>query len=1028
MKKKLTNRWDGYPIACFKIFGILNFIVFFVSLPVADVQAREILISKSKPKLEGRQGETSNSIRATAIRQVLRVEGTVTDGTGQPLPGVSVKVKGGSGGTTTDLKGKYSLAIPDERAVLQFAFIGFESQERTVGSARTINIVFKESATGLNEVVIIGYGRVKKSDLTGSVVSIKSEQITSTPVTNVLESLQGKVAGLDLSRSSGETGAAMNFTIRGNRSLTASNGPLILVDGVQYSSYIDINPNDISSVEVLKDASSTAIYGSRGANGVILVTTKAGKAGKTRVEFNNYAGVNQLTNFPAITNTEQLVAYWREEYRSAGQWSSPADDSKIFGTEAMSLIDRGVNTNWVDLMVHDGFVQNYHAAVSGGNEKTTLRLSTEHFNEKGFLKNDELTRYVQHLNVDHKINQRIKVGSVLNFNTSNQDRRNTSFWNLIKNNPISEPFNDDGSVRQYPFPNGSLSLNPLLDEDSQEYTNNTKTNHLFLQGFGEWNFLSNLSLRTSVGYDLNSSMQGIFESANSTQMGVNSGLSRSAQYHNRSNNFTWENVLTYNAEIKDHAITAMAGTSIIKNRSTWLRAEGKNQPFTSSLFYNLGNNSTQILTQSNLIESNISSYFGRVNYKFKDRYLLTSTFRADGASVLAQGHKWSYFPSVALAWRVMEESFAAGLKHSLSDLKLRISYGESGSSAVNAYQTQGGLARVAYSFDETAAFGYWPKLLANPELGWERTATLNFGADIGLFNDRVSATIDVYKTKTRDLLLNRQLPTLIGYASVIDNIGKTETKGIDLTISSRNIAGKNFQWDSDFNFSTFNEKIVELSTPTDDIGNGWFIGQPTRVFYDYEKTGIWQVGEEQEAIKFHPSNKPGMIKVKDQNSDGKITADKDRTIIGQATPKWSAGFNNNFSYKNVTLSILAFARVGQTISSLYHGYYYPGNTAAVVNYWTPENPTNDYPRPSRSQDPYLSTLTYKDGSFFKIKDIRLAYAFKQNIFKAPVNFTVYGTAKNYITFSKIKDYDPERGGNVEFPLTKQMVFGLNINL
>jgi TonB-dependent starch-binding outer membrane protein SusC len=1000
---------------------------------IINLPAASFAFGKEVKQMEGNvAGGTSatlvkNTHPEVAVNAIV-VVGKVADAKGAPLPGVSILVKGTTTGATTDVNGKYNVTVADEKAVLVFDYIGFKSQERIVGNDKTINIILQEDTKNLQEVVVIGYGQVKKSDLTGSVVSVKEDQITSTPVTNVLETLQGKVAGLDLTRSSGETGAAMNFTLRGNRSLRASNSPLILVDGIQYSSYVDINPNDIASVEVLKDASSTAIYGSRGANGVILITTKGGKAGKTKVEFNNYYGVNSLTAFPAITNTPQVVDYWREEYRSAGQWASPADDPKIFN-DAMTNINNGVNTDWVDLMVHNGSVQNNHIAISGGSEKTTFRLSTEYFNEKGLMNNDELKRYVQHLNLDHQVFKSLKVGTVLNFNTSNQDRRNTSFWNLIKNSPLGIPYNEDGSVRKYPFPGGSLALNPLLDESHDEYTNNTRLNHFFLQGFTDWNIRNNLTLRTNLGVDITASQQGIYESPNTTLSGVNSGFSRAAILDNKSNALTWENILTYNAALGNHAVTFMAGNSMIKNRSMLFSGEGKNQPYASSLFYNLGTNARDIITNSRLVETALSSYFGRVNYKFKDRYLLTASFRADGSSVLAEGHKWAYFPSVALAWRALDEPAFAGLRNVFTDLKLRTSYGVSGNSAVNAYQTQGSLSRVAYSFDETAAFGYWPKLLSNKGLGWETTATLNFAIDFGLFNNRITGSVDAYQTKTDDLLMDRILPSLTGYSSTIANVGKTKTYGIDAILSTVNVETNSFNWSSDFNFSTFNEEIVALSQAGNDIGNRWFIGSPTRVFYDYEKTGIWQADEAEEAKKFHPNNKPGMIKIKDQNGDGKLTADKDMVIVGQSTPKWSAGFNNNFSYKKLSLSVLTLARVGQTISSEYHGYFYPGHTAAVVDYWTPENPTNAYPRPSRSQDPYLSTLKYRDGSFVKIKDIRLAYSFQGNFIKnTPLNITVYGTAKNYFTFSSIKDYDPERGGSVEFPLTKQMVLGLNIGL
>jgi TonB-linked SusC/RagA family outer membrane protein len=954
------------------------------------------------------------------------ITGTITDEKGEKLPGVSIVIKGTVRGTTSDAKGQFKLSVPTSDVTLTLSFVGYKSQDVVIGNQTTLALTMQPDLNSLDEVVVVGYGQVQKRDLTGSVVSIKETQITSTPVVNALETLQGKVAGMDLTRSSGETGAPLNFTIRGNRSLNASNQPLILVDGIQYGSYIDINPNDIASVDVLKDASSTAIYGSRGANGVVLITTKSGKVGKTKVEFNNYYGINNPVDYQHVTNTDQYVAMTRESYRAAGQWSSPADDEKVFNVQ-LENIRKGVNTDWVSLMLRNGSVQNNHIAISGGNEKTKFRLSSEYFNERGLLKYDQLRRFVQHLNLDHQVLNNLKVGMVLNFNSSTQQRRNTSFWNLQKNSPLGIPYNEDGSIKTYPFP-GAVVYNPLLDESPDNYSNLTSSSRIFMLGFGEWSILKNLSLRSSFGIDIATSQQGIFEGKNTTLAGVNSGYSRAALNDIKNRNWTWENVLNYTKTISDHSLNAMVGTSMISYRTVNFSGEGKDQPFSSSLFYNLNTNTKDIITNSSLVESSLASVFGRLNYKYKDRYLLTASLRADGASVLAAGHKWAYFPSLAVAWRMLDESFMTNSGNLFSEMKLRASYGISGNSAIAAYQTQGGLSKIAYSFDETPAFGYWPKLLANKDLGWEKTATVNVGLDFGFFKNRLTGSIDVYRTNTSDLLMDRILPSLTGYSTTVANVGKTKTRGVDLLISTRNYTSPKFSWSTDLNLATYKEEIVALSVGGDDVSKAWFVGKPLRVFYDYEKTGIWQTAEKDEAAKYNKV--PGEIKVRDQNNDGKITASDDRIVLGQASPKWSGGITNNFTYGNFNLSVLVYVRAGQLISSQYLGYFYPGGTAAVADYWTPENPTNAYPRPWLSHtDQYISTLGYIDGSFWKIKDIRLSYNLPKTLLKkTPLsNVTIYSTAKNFFTFSKLKDYDPERGGSVDFPLTKQLIVGLNVS-
>ncbi len=985
---------------------------------------RQILLT-IKQKVPSATAEAK--VNLIEVEQITEVSGVVSDQNNVPIPGVNIVIKGTTVSTQTDINGHYSLKLPNGATVLVATFIGYDIKEIEIKNQTQLNFKLTPSNLKLEEVVVVGYGTRKKSDLTGSIVSINSDKLTKTPVTNTLEALQGRVAGLDITRGSGQAGAGVNITIRGNRSLIANNEPLILVDGVQYGSYIDINPNDIKSIEVLKDASSTAIYGSRGANGVIIITTKGGSKGKTKVEFNTYSGLNTLTNYEKFSNTDQYVAKAREAFRSAGRWSSPADDAKVFGNN-YDNIQRGVNTDWPSLMLQDGTIQNYHLAISGGGEKTSFRISSEYFVENGLVANDQLTRFTQRINLNHEILDNLKVGVAFSYNDSNSDTRNTSFWNLIKLLPTGEPYNTDGSIKELPFP-GSLNLNPLFDEDKANYSNNTLSNRVFFTGFIDWGIIKNLSLKSNVGLTVTNSQVGVFEGKKSTWSVNNNGFSKSSLSDTYGRSLTWENVLSYNKEFGDHSVNAILGNSIISNKATYLSGEGRNQAFESSLFYNLNTNTDNVRTFSNLSENGLASFFGRLNYKWMDKYLVTLSLRADGASVLADGNKWAYFPSAAFAWKINEEDFMSNATW-ISDLKTRISYGVSGNSAIAPYQTQGGVSKLNFAFNESPAFGYIPTTIANVNLGWETTATKNLGLDFGFFNNRIKGSIDVYETYTDNLLMQSILPLLTGYNSIIANIGKTQTKGLDIEFSSVNIKKNDFTWSTDFNFAINKEKIVELSIGGDDVSNAWFVGQPIKVFYDYEKIGIWQTDEAVLAASY--SKKPGEIKVRDQNNDGKISAADDRVVIGQKTPRWTAGMTNNFSYKNFNLSVLLYARVGQTIDSEFKKMYYDPTVfnTPVVNYWTPENPSNEYPRPFIGNDQYISTLGYVDGSFLKIKEITLNFQLPEitKSFLRGSKISVYCTAKNFFTFSEIKDYDPERGGSATFPLTKQFVLGVNIGL
>lgn len=969
-----------------------------------------------------------------AYAQNKTITGTVSDSKQEPLIGVNVTLKGNTGvGTITDIDGNYTLSIPSDKATLVFSYIGYTSQEVGVGQQTAINVVLQEDAQALDEVVVVGYGVVKKRDLVGSIASVKSQDITAVPTSNVLESMQGKVAGLDMTRSSGQPGSSFNFTIRGNRSLTASNAPLILVDGIAYGADIDINPNDVESIEVLKDASTTAIYGSRGANGVILVTTKKGKEGKVKVDLNAYWGPSLSTNLPKMNNTRQYVAMRREAMRAVGQWSSPDDDGVIWDAVALERIRNNVNTDWYDLIMDDATTQNYQVSVSGGTEATKVALSLDYFDETGILKGDDFNRYNGRLNLSQRIMKGMEAGASALFTTSTRNAAPSNVFHAAQTKePYGVPFNEDGTLNKYPFTgSGATDINMLFNQDRNNYVDETKTSRFFGTLFLNWEVIKGLHFRTNFGYDAQNSRNGHFEGVNSTFVGGNKGLAKVSKNETHSTAWTWENTLTYNKDFGIHSLTALVGHSMSKSVYEDTYAEGLGLSFEQSLFHNLDGTQQDYVLASSLTESSMLSYFARLNYKLLDKYLLTATLRADGSSVLAKGNQWGYFPSVAVAWRIKDESFLANVDE-VSDLKLRLSYGLSGNSAVSPYQTTGGLSRTIYEFGSVPAYGYRPYSMANLKLKWEKTSVLNLGVDFGLLNNRIYATVDAYKTWTSDLLLPMILPGHTAFTSVISNVGKTETMGIDLSINTVNFDTKDFKWTTDLTFSANKEKITALNTDQDDIGSGWFIGSPTSVIYDYEKIGIWQTAEAAEATKY--GQEPGDIKVRDQDKNGSIDATKDRKVLGQLTPKWTAGLNNRFEYKGWELSFFLYARVGHMIASQAAGNFNPSGWANSIacDYWTPENATNDYPRPNFNKNEsmlYKSTLAYRKGDFLKIKDITFGYNFpKQMISKASLTkLRVYTTLKNFFTFSEFSDYDPERGGSNSYPMTKQVVVGVNVS-
>jgi len=950
------------------------------------------------------------------------------------LPGVTVVVKSTSIGTATDVNGDFSLEVP-EGSTLTFSFIGYASKEVVVNEQRVFTINLLAEAAALEDVVVIGYGTVKKRDLTGAVTSVKGEEVTKLPVTTITEALQGKIPGADITRNSGLAGASASIRIRGNRSIAnpaSSNNVLYIVDGVQGVSATDIDPNDVQSVEVLKDASSTAIYGSRGANGVIIITTKRGSTGKPKITLNTYGGVSEVAGYGQFMTGPEWVNFRREAFRAIGTWNSPADDAVAFNTNQLAAINNGEYVSWPDQLLHTGSQQNYQLGLSGGSESTKVYFSLGYYDEKGILKMDRFKRYTMRANIDQTVNKWLKAGVQTQLAYINNDIRRDPFNRASQIVPLGRPFDDNGQF--IPFPLGGTVINPLSDEQPNAYQRNNKTNRITAATYLELTPLAGLSLRSTFAANFSTSELGSYFGRNTID-GAGS-KSQSSVASNQSRNLSWENVLTYKKDIGEHSITVTGVGSYLSFTNTSSLARGENQLLPSQSFYNVGSATQNVSPGSGFGENKLISFTGRLNYAWK-RYLLTITSRADGSSKLASGHKWANFPSVGLGWRLIDESFMRNAK-SITELKLRGSYGVSGNDVINPYGTQNSLTNTLFSYGDAAANAAYTisPTIGNPDLGWEKTYTKDFGLDFGFFDNRITGSVDYYDAETKDLIFPFNLALLTGVTTINRNIGRTRNKGVEVALTTQNLRGKDLTWSSTFTFARNKETIEELPNGNvidNDYRRSLIQGQPAQVYYDYVKTGIWQLGEEAEAAKF--GNIPGDLKVADISGpdgvpDGRITA-ADRRVIGSQVPAWTGGFSNDLRYKGFDLNVQFIARVGQWISSDYYAKYSRSgtNNGAKVDYWTPENPTNEYPRPNATRTlSYITTLTERQASYAKLRSAIIGYTLPKALLgKAKIdNVRLYISGRNLLAFSNLKDFDPENEGVIDQPLTRVYVIGLNV--
>lgn len=1001
------------------------------------------------------QNQSKNEVTKT-------VTGKVVDVNGEPVIGASVQVKGETQGTITDFDGNYSLPNVSSNKIISISYVSYKTVELRAGDKELAHIVLKEDNALLEEVVVIGYGTVKKRDLTGSVSSVNASKIASVPSVSAIDALQGRAPGVIISNTNWSPGSEPSIFVRGKRSITASNGPLYVVDGIPMTGGVsEISPADIESMEILKDASATAIYGSRGANGVILITTKQGKEGKTKVDYNGYVGFQTIQNKLDLMDGTEYAEYTREAYRnSTGKNQYLSDipnkeqdmllpmfnqDPYVLESIMMAYDESGnydpskVRSNdWFDTVTRNGFLTEHQLNIRGGGAKTNFMASATYNKVDGLVKDQSYERYSARLNLNHKINKFIKIGAQTQYSYSEKQRGS----NMIADNymyritPLGSLYEPDGTFTQK-IGGDELMYNPLYNLVDGAVDRPVKTSRFLGSYYLEITPINGLTFRSNLGIDSRTKQDYEFYSAETTERQFGSSYAKNSV--TKYSMLTWENYITYQKDFgKKHSLGVTLLQSIQQDVTESNTASTEGLAADILKYYDLAAGSIVDGIGSGYTKWNMASFMGRVNYNYLGRYLLTVSARYDGSSRLADGHKWVVFPSAALAWRISDEAFAKDLTW-LDNLKLRAGYGKTGNSSVDPYQTRGTLSKAYYVFNngKNEVLGYAPKGMANKLLTWETTEQLNLGLDFSFLRNRINGSIDLYVQNTSDLLLDRQLPVVSGFSNIISNIGRTRNKGIEISLNTRNVVTKNFEWSTDWTFTSSREKIVELyNGKVDDPGSGWFIGEPIDVYYNYKKVGIWQDTPEDwaEMEKFNANGsnfKPGTIRLWD-NGDYKIT-EEDKMILGTKRPKFVASMVNTFRYKDFDFSLFLYGSYGGLLKNDISVMEKPGRANSIkLDYWTPTNPTNAYPRPSVDMErpDYISTTYYEKADFIRVKNITLGYTLPKSLTSKWLieRLRFYVTANNPFIITNFSGIDPEGATGNTSPSYSSWMFGLNLSL
>jgi TonB-dependent starch-binding outer membrane protein SusC len=1002
-----------------------------------------------------------------AFAQKKTINGIVLDAKGETVIGASVVIKGSTIGTITDLDGRFSLSNVPSNGVIQVTYIGYKMSELSVTNQNSFKITLVEDAKALDEVVVVGYGSMKKSDLTGAMSRVTSKQIEERPVQNALQAMQGKTTGVDVT-SNNRPGELGDIRIRGNRSINATNDPLYVIDGIPMAagSMADVNPNDIESMEILKDASATAIYGSRGANGVILITTKKGKVGKVSINYDGSFTFSDLCSTTDYMNAGQLLDYKRQAAITGGTYNGaygnapdPDRDAALWlGTQsymtrilgsAYELDSDGavtlrnatteeiaagyssqvpvydsskmLSTDWGKLVTRTAFSQNHQISLSAGTETSKLYMSLAYLNQESTMKDQDYQRYTVNLNGEIAPTKWLRVGMGMNASHSIKNYGIVSnFSNTVAKDsyglamtlmPYAPAYDGDGSIL---IADDGLSEHNIL-RNINEATNEYRYYGAMLSSFAEATILPWLKWRTNFGVQFRNSRYGSYYGENFTNPFGYDFTEPNTAYDSHSQSLSWtlENLVYINKTFnKIHTLGITLMQSAEKYRTESLSTRAFEVVYPTSLWYNVGASTTSDASiASGYSTWQRASYMARLNYSLLDRYLLTATGRYDGASMLAEGHKWDFFPSVALAWKMQEENFMKDIRW-IDQLKLRVGYGVTGNSSVSPYSTAGSCTSTYANYPFGAGnitentTGTKTDVMPNENLCWEKTASTNFGIDYSILKNRISGSIEYYIANTSDLLMSRSIPVITGYASLQDNVGKTQNKGLEISLSTVNVKTKDFTWQTDFTFSTNKEKIVELANgKVDDTSNEWFIGKPITAMWDYKYDRLWQnTTEDKKMMAIYALNGltflPGQVKIVDQQflevdegTDGSVTktvtidgttqnvtymsngfgtfSNDDKYILGSKNPKWVGGINNTFTYKNWQLNFFTYFRMG----NMYYGLAQTIGRRVEKDTWSETNTDAKFAQPTTATrtSTYDYVRNYSKGNMILIRNIALSY-------------------------------------------------------
>ncbi|PAM93642.1 SusC/RagA family TonB-linked outer membrane protein [Flavobacterium sp. IR1] len=998
------------------------------------------------------------------------IQGKITDASGLSLPGVNIQEKGTKNGTSTDFEGGFKINVTNNKAILIISYLGFQTQEVSVAGKAKVNVSLAEQSNSLSEVVVVGYGTAKKTDLTGAINTLSAAKITERNVTNPMEAIQGSIAGVQVTSNSGRIGDGFNVTIRGANSINKDGSkPLFVVDGVPTDNIDFLNPQDIARMDVLKDASSAAIYGSRGGSGVIIVTTKSGSSAKSgvTVTFDSSYGNKQAVRLPRLMNPDKWWYYHQSAFLATTVSATNPTYMDIDANELSTAVGQGGTNgvlfqrvannksyNWQDNVLKGGYTKNNYLNVSGrADNGLSYNIGLGAQTETGVIDKEGIDKYTFKAGLNHKVNDKISFG--VNLTVSKTDEQlgsATAMQEAFRQNPYTSPWAIDaagneivGTYAQQPgtlrYPNGNLAINktgsynPLLEiaNSNDEISRWTTIGNVF----AEYKANSWLSFKSTFSGGKMDAREGRSSGAQ-TDFGLKNKSLPSGDVTNVQNfNYTWDNQFNINFTLKDaHVFSFLGLQSFYSNTTETYFQSSRENPFETS-FYNLasGAQSTYTLTPTgniNLIPSGIfipysrntlESYAGRFNYAYKGRYLLTASLRYDGSSVLSDDNKWTAFPSVALGWNIHEESFLQN-QNVVSNLKLRASIGTTGNDNVSPYSSLS-LLRVPtyYEYGSTTANGYTTSSLGNPNLTWEKTREVNLGLDFGFAKNRISGSIDVYDRLSKDLLFQQALPLEMGVPTITSNVGSVSNKGIEVALTTKNIQTKDVSWETSFTFTKNVNELVSIygQDKVDDVGNNLFIGENIHSYYNFVFDGVWQESEAAQALSY--GQKPGEAKVKDLNNDGRIDANNDRAILGNYDPKWTGSLSTSLRVKQFDLSVSVITNQGMTVFSGFHDnfadvtdrgrqkfdlgdWYIPANGAGIAPQYSNTNPM---PRGAGVYYDTNNVAFYKDASFVKVQNIALGYNLNDDLLNKLKlkSMRLYVNVLNPFVFTDYEGYDPE---------------------